>query len=148
MVREDRKSRRRKRKFFQCIEHAVGIKAGGAQISSERDAYALAAELRQSADLTDIDEIAFIDVPARYGLRHYLEVDVEEVVSMSTAREKDGYSAPESICAEFDVPESRLWIGRTRRLDEIKASFEACGRTLQSVGTLRKWTIFRDAMTR
>jgi len=123
---------------------AVGIKAGGAHVSSERDDFVLAAELRNSADFSDIEEIVFIDVPARYGLRHYLGINVEEATSTPTIREKDGYSPPEPVCAELASPEHKLWLGRTKRLGEIETSFAQCKHRLENIGTVRKWTLLRS----
>jgi 4-amino-4-deoxy-L-arabinose transferase-like glycosyltransferase len=123
---------------------AIALKGGGSLLHGEGDAHRLALELRQAADLSTVDEVAFVDIPARYGLKHYLHLDVEQIESHPGALGSEGYSAPESLCHELHMPERVLLVTPLRKLDELVPYFADCDRRIEQVGTLRRWALFRS----
>lgn len=123
---------------------AVALKGGGALLSLDGDAARLADEIRAAVDLSTVDEVVFVDVPARYGLKHYLKMNVEQVESHPGAIGPAGYSAPELLCNELDTPEPMLLIAPLNRLDGVLAQFATCPHRVERLGNLRKWALFRS----
>ena len=123
---------------------AIALKAAGPWVPFEGDASRLADELRQTVDLSTVDEIVFVDAPARYGLKHYLRMNVEQAESHTGAVGPGGYSAPEPLCQELAMPERMLLIVPARRLDGVLAQFELCQHRVERIGTLRQWVLFRS----
>jgi 4-amino-4-deoxy-L-arabinose transferase-like glycosyltransferase len=122
---------------------AVSLKGVGALVHADGDAHRLATELRQQVDLATLDEIVFVDTPVRYGLKHYTGMTVEQVESYPGAIGPEGYVAAETLCQELATDERQLLIVPTRTLDEIRNRAASCPRTLERVGTLRRWTLLR-----
>ena len=122
---------------------AIGLKGGGALIHSDGDACRLAEELRQAVDLSAIDELVFVDVPARYGLKHYLKLNVEQVESRPGTIGPPGYASPELLCQELAMPERMLLIVPARRLDDVQAAWGKCEGRIERIASLRRWVLFR-----
>ena len=122
---------------------AIAFKGGGALWALDGDSYRLAEEIRAAVDLSTVDEFAFVDVPARYGLKHYLKMNVEQLESHAGAIGPAGYSAPEPLCSELDMPERLLLIAPLNRLDGVLAQFATCPHRIERLGNLRKWALFR-----
>lgn len=123
---------------------AMAFKSAGPLLSLDGDSYRLAGEIRAAVDLATVDEVVFVDVPARYGLKHYLKMNVEQVESHPGAIGPAGYSAPELLCSELDAPERMLLIAPLNRLDGVLEQFEACPHRVERLGNLRKWALFRS----
>jgi len=123
---------------------AIGLKLGAAQLHPSGDAHELASELREAVDLDSIDEIVFVDVPARYGLKHYLGMTVEQAESYPGSVGPPGYSPPEPLCQELATPDRLLLIAPARRLGPVEAALRDCPHALDRVGMLRQWALFRS----
>lgn len=122
----------------------IALKYAAAQLHPSGDAHALASELREAVDLGTVDEIVFVDVPARYGLKHYLGMTVEQLESFAGSIGPPGYSPPEPLCQELATPERLLIIAPARRLGPIEAELGKCPHPLERLGTLRQWALFRS----
>jgi len=123
---------------------AIGIKAAGTLWHSEDDARALAMEFREAVDLSTVDEIVFVDIPAHYGLRHYLGLTVEQAESYEGSIGPPGYAPPESLCQELATPDRLLLVAPARRLDPVEQQFRACPHRIERLATLRQWVLFRS----
>ena len=121
----------------------MSLKGVGALANADGDAHRLATELRQQVDLATLDDIVFVDTPVRYGLKHYTGVTVEQVESYPGAIGPEGYVTAETLCQELATGERHLLIVPTRTLEQIQGRVARCPRTLERVGTLRKWTLLR-----
>ena len=55
----------------------------------------------------------------------------------------EGYVAAETLCHELATGERHLLIVPTRTLDEIQNRTDSCPRSLERVGSLRRWTLLR-----
>jgi 4-amino-4-deoxy-L-arabinose transferase-like glycosyltransferase len=123
---------------------AVSLKLTGAFVHPDEDARRLAGELSEIVPMSSIDEVVFVDVPARYGLKHYLGKTVEQVESYPGALGPEGYAPPDQVCDELDTNERLLLIAPARRLAGLDRQVAECQHLIEPVGTLRKWVLFRN----
>jgi 4-amino-4-deoxy-L-arabinose transferase-like glycosyltransferase len=121
---------------------ALAVKLGGAFLHPDEDARRLARDLSQTVDMASVDEVVFVDVPARYGLRHYLGKPVEQVESYPGAIGPEGYAPPDLLCDELDTGERLLLVAPARRLAGLEGQVAGCRHLIRPVGTLRKWALF------
>lgn len=135
--------RRAHRAIILAAFVAIGIKGVGALAHLDGDASRLADEFRATVDMSNVGEVVFVDVPARYGLKHYLGINVEQTESRPGALGPAGYAAPETLCQELDLPEHQLLVVPARRADEVMATLTSCPHRVEPAGTLRKWALFR-----
>jgi 4-amino-4-deoxy-L-arabinose transferase-like glycosyltransferase len=122
---------------------AIGIKLAGAFVHTDADAHQLAADLRAVVPLGDVQEVVFVDTPARYGLRHYLGLDVAEAQSAPVARGAPVFSPPVTVCEMVQGPRTLLLLAPAARLDEVTAALAACPARVEVVGSLRRWSVLR-----
>ena len=123
---------------------AISLKLAGAFVHPDEDSRRLASELSDKVPMAEIDEVVFVDVPARYGLKHYLGKDIEQVESYPGAIGPAGYAPPEQICHELDTDERLLLIAPAKRLAGLETQVASCRHLIEPVGTLRKWALFRN----
>jgi len=123
---------------------AISLKLAGAFVHPDEDARHLASELSDKVPMADIDEVVFVDVPARYGLKHYLGKEIEQVESYPGAIGPAGYAPPDQICDELDTDERLLLIAPAKRLEGLEEQVEHCRHLIEPVGTLRKWVLLRN----
>jgi 4-amino-4-deoxy-L-arabinose transferase-like glycosyltransferase len=123
---------------------AVALKGVAAYLPSEDDAHDLAVELRQRIDLAGIDELVFVDTAARYGLKHYIGLDVEQIETKPGTIGTGGYSPPEPLCAELATPDGLLLFVPERRLAAFDEAVTGCPHRIERLGSLRKWVLFRS----
>jgi len=123
---------------------AIMVKLAGALVHPDADARRLASELSGKVSMAEIDEIVFVDVPARYGLKHYLGKEVEQVESYPGAIGPAGYAPPEQLCDELNADEQLLLIAPARRIEGLEAQVRECRHLIEPVGMLRKWVLFRN----
>jgi len=120
---------------------AVGIKGAAALAHPDRDAHRLAVELEQTVELDRVDEIVFVDMPARYGLRLYLGLEIEQVETAPGKVAPQGYVPPPLLCDELEAGERLLVIAYADRLDDLRQHLESCPEQLTAIATLRDWTV-------
>jgi len=125
---------------------AVSLKLAGAFMHPDEDARRLAGELSEAVAMETIDEVVFVDVPARYGLKHYLHKEVEQVESSPGAIGPEGYAPPDQLCDELATDERLLLIAPARRLEGLEDQVAECRHLIEPVGSLRKWVLFRNVL--
>jgi len=121
----------------------VGVKGAVARVRSDHDAQVLAVDLARAVDLSRVDEVIFVDVTARYGLRHYLGMNIEQVESRPGTVAASGYAAPEPLCHELDTPTRKLLVLPTWNVETILTQAQACRHHVERVGQLRRWVLYR-----
>jgi 4-amino-4-deoxy-L-arabinose transferase-like glycosyltransferase len=107
----------------------VGLKAVAAYYPAplERDARAFAARLSSLVPLQNFDEIAFVDTPM-YGLRLYLEINVERVALQPAEGPFASLTTPETLCHELRERERTLYlVHNDHRHAEFERTLRACG---------------------
>jgi 4-amino-4-deoxy-L-arabinose transferase len=92
----------------------VGIKGIAAYFpgSADHDARSFAARLTQAAALEDIDEIAFIDATPFYGLKLYLDRNVEQVALHAPPTPFAAFTSPQLLCDELRERERTVYLVR------------------------------------
>jgi 4-amino-4-deoxy-L-arabinose transferase-like glycosyltransferase len=129
--------------FALALSVAIAVKGAGACWYPDQDAYRLAAELREQVDLSGIDELVFVDIPARYGLKHYTGLSVEEAETHPGAVAPEGYAPAEPLCHELATKERLLLIAPLRNARDVEAHIERCPAQVERAGTLRRWVLLR-----
>lgn len=107
--------------FALCAWATLALAAKGAStgLESSKDARALAAEVAQLAP--DATRLVFVDVSARYGLRFYLNLPVEQVGSTTehvpTAHGQRGHL----LCEELNLSSELAVVGQGTLLGDAAA---------------------------
>jgi len=127
-----------------AVALAVCLKGGGSLWHPYEDGHRVANELRQHADLSGVDAIDFVDIPARYALKHYTGIDVRQVESQPGAAGDEGYAAASPLCDELDSGERLLLFVPARRFDEILPRIRQCREGVERLATLDKWVLLRS----
>lgn len=123
----------------------IGLKAAAAGWPSPNDGRRLAAELRAATDLAAVDEIVFVDGRAKYTLRHYLGIDVEQAESEAGLLRPRGYVPPDLLCAELSEPTRAIIVVPRSRVDAVEPYFSRCAHRLTHLGPLRNWELYAKA---
>lgn len=121
----------------------VALKLAGTFVHTDTDAHALAADLAAVADLADVDDIVFVDAQARYGLKHYLGLNVVEAEYGTGDVGGPAYAPAMRLCDLLRAPQRLLLLVPEKRLAPFASELAACRARAQQVGSLRKWAIFR-----
>jgi hypothetical protein len=121
----------------------IATKFGVAQFHPDSDARRLAEELQQRLDVTSVDEVVFVDTKVRYGLKHYLDLELEQAESHTNTLWTDGYMPAEALCHELDEPDGQLIVTPRTRGDAVESRILECGLQVERLGTMRKWALLR-----
>ncbi|MCM2310864.1 MAG: glycosyltransferase family 39 protein [Steroidobacteraceae bacterium] len=106
----------------------LALKATAAYWPHDRDARLMAAQIREVVDLHDIEEIAFFDMRAFFGLTMYLDVHAESVRVGGPDRPHSRQLATEDdLCAELGERERNVFAMKRARASQFSASVTACG---------------------
>jgi 4-amino-4-deoxy-L-arabinose transferase len=127
-----------------AVAVAVCLKGGGSLWHPYEDGHKVATELRQHADLSGVDAIDFVDMPARYALKHYTGIDVRQVESRPGSAGNEGYAAASPLCDELGSGERLLLFVPARRFDEIFPRIEQCREGVERLASLDKWVLLRS----
>ena len=104
------------------------LKGASGSVSHDRDARQMAAAIREAVDLGDIDEIAFIDMRAFFGLTLYLDVDVESVrIGGEERPHSRRVPTEQDLCSELAEGERSLYAIKRRRVPDFPSAVAACG---------------------
>jgi hypothetical protein len=104
------------------------LKGGLGYWTHDRDAREMAAEIREAVNMRDIDEIAFIDMRAFFGLTLYLDIATESVrIDGQLHTHPTLLPTDQELCAELAEPERRLLALKRGRVGDIVAAISACG---------------------
>jgi 4-amino-4-deoxy-L-arabinose transferase len=114
----------------------VVLKGVLAHWPSDRDARAIAEQLRGIADLGQYEGIVFVGMRPYYGLNVYLDTPVEGVDIGERRFDYSRFVAQEDLCAEFAAPERNLYGIKTRHAPRFVAAAAACGHPLTARGVI------------
>ena len=120
----------------------IGIKGAAAYYPgySGHDARSFAASLSTAVDLRNVDEVAFVDATPFYGLRLYLDRNVEQVALERPAAPFAAIASPQLLCDELHERERALYLVRPHERQQFERAVRACGahRTTE-VGQVQKF---------
>jgi 4-amino-4-deoxy-L-arabinose transferase len=122
---------------------AVCLKGLGGLWHPYEDGHKVATDLRQYADLSQVEAIDFVDVPARYALKHYTGIDVRQVESQPGAAGSEGYAAASPLCDELSGEARLLLLVPAKRYEEILPRIERCPESVERLATVDKWVLLR-----
>jgi hypothetical protein len=106
----------------------LALKATAAYWPQDRDARLMAAQIREVVDLHGIEEIAFFDMRAFFGLTMYLDVHAESVRLGGPDRPHSRQIASEDdLCAELGEHERNVFAMKRARASQFSAAVSACG---------------------
>lgn len=104
------------------------LKGVAAIVTTDRDARAMAAQISEAIDTHEIEEIAFFDTRAFFGLTMYLDVRAESVRIGGPKRPHSRQLATEDeLCAELDEQERNVFALKRARAQLFTAAVSACG---------------------
>jgi hypothetical protein len=88
----------------------------------------MAAQIRETLDLHGVDEIAFYDMRAFFGLTMYLDVRAESVRIGGPGRPHSRQLATEDeLCDELDEQEHNVFALKRARVQQFTAAVSDCG---------------------
>jgi 4-amino-4-deoxy-L-arabinose transferase len=106
----------------------LALKGTASLVTTDRDARLMAAQVRETLDLHDIDEITFFDTRAFFGLTFYLDVRTESVRMGGPERPHSRQlAAMEDLCAELGEQERSVFAVKRSRAPSFVAGVSACG---------------------
>jgi len=106
----------------------LALKGTAAFVRTDRDARRMAAQIHEVVDTHQIDEIAFFDMRAFFGLTMYLDVRAESVRLGGPDRPHSRQLATEDeLCAELDERERNVFALKRARGQHFTAAVTACG---------------------
>jgi 4-amino-4-deoxy-L-arabinose transferase-like glycosyltransferase len=105
----------------------LALKGTASYLPTDRDARQMAEEIRASVELEGIDEIAFIDMRAFFGLTLYLDLKAESVHVGGANRPHSRLLQAEELCAELAEREHDLYALKRDRMRKFLDAVAACG---------------------
>jgi 4-amino-4-deoxy-L-arabinose transferase len=106
----------------------LALKGTAACITTDRDARQMAAQIRETIDLHDVEEIAFFDIRAFFGLTMYLDVRAESVRIGGPSRPHSRQLATEDeLCDELGEREHNVFAVKRARAQQFTDAVSACG---------------------
>ena len=106
----------------------LALKGALAWLPVDRDARRMAQQIAHVVDLHDIDEIAFLDMRAFFGLGLYLDLRVESVRLGGRQRPLSRLLPTEDhLCDELDEQEVNIYAIKRERLTRLAGSLTTCG---------------------
>jgi 4-amino-4-deoxy-L-arabinose transferase len=106
----------------------LALKGTAAYVPSDRNAREMADQIRRAVDLEGIEEIAFIDMRAFFGLTLYLDIQAESVRIGGDSRPHSTLlPTQEDLCAELGEQERDLYALKRRAAPQFGVSVAACG---------------------
>jgi hypothetical protein len=105
----------------------------------DRDARQMAAQIRAAVDTHGIEEIAFLNMPAFFGLTMYLDVRVESVRLGGPERPHSRrIASADELCAELGERERNLYALKRAREGRFTTAIAACGPyQVRQIGSFR-----------
>jgi 4-amino-4-deoxy-L-arabinose transferase len=106
----------------------LALKGAAAYMPYDRDARLMAAQVREVVDVHGIEEIAFFNMPAFFGLTMYLDVRAESVRMGGPARPHSRQIATgDELCAELGERERNVYALKRAHEARFTAAVAACG---------------------
>jgi 4-amino-4-deoxy-L-arabinose transferase len=114
----------------------VATKGAVAYYPADRDARAMAEQLRPVVQRLGIEELAFVGMRPFYGLTLYLETEVEGVHFEGNGLEYSKFLSEETLCHELGARERNLFVVKRSRTAPFVAAVARCSeRTALEVGS-------------
>jgi 4-amino-4-deoxy-L-arabinose transferase len=104
----------------------VGLKGAAAFWPADNDARAMARMIDEVIEPHSIEEIAFVDMRGFYGLRLYLDVDIESVHTGGRGRAHSRFIAEEDLCEEIAEHENNVYAIKEGRAASFVGSVAEC----------------------
>lgn len=105
----------------------VFLKGASGYWPTDRDARQMASQIRAAVDLTDIDEIVFIDMRAFFGLTLYLDLEAESVrIGVERAHSR-WVPTEQDLCSELAEKERSLFAVKRTRASRFPVAVADCG---------------------
>jgi 4-amino-4-deoxy-L-arabinose transferase len=120
-----------KRRLLQVAAAAlvviVFLKGASGYWPVDRDARQMASQIRAAVDLTDIDEIVFIDMRAFFGLTLYLDLEAESVRIGVERPHSRWVPTEQDLCSELAEKERSLFAVKRTRASRFPVAVADCG---------------------
>jgi 4-amino-4-deoxy-L-arabinose transferase len=114
----------------------LGIKGAVAFYPANRDARAMAQQLRPVVQRLAVEEFAFVGMRPFYGLTLYLDTEVEGVHLEGNGLEYSKFLSEETLCHELGTRERNLFVVKRSRAAPFLATVGHCSeRTVHEVGS-------------
>jgi 4-amino-4-deoxy-L-arabinose transferase-like glycosyltransferase len=114
----------------------LATKGAVAYYPADRDARAMAEQLRPVVQRLNIEEIAFVGMRPFYGLALYLDTEVEGVHFEGSGLEYSQLLAEETLCQELGARQRNLFVVKRSRTAPFLAVVARCTeRTAREVGS-------------
>jgi len=105
----------------------VFLKGASGYWPVDRDARQMASQIRAAVDLTDVDEIVFIDMRAFFGLSLYLDLEAESVRIGVERPHSRWVPTEQDLCSELAEKERSLFAVKRTRAPRFPAAVADCG---------------------
>jgi 4-amino-4-deoxy-L-arabinose transferase len=106
----------------------LAVKGYAGYVRHDRDARWMAEQVRELIDVHDVEEIAFVDMRAFFGLSMYLDVRTESVRIGGPERPHSRQLASEDeLCAELEEREAVVFALKREHSAQFGAAVTACG---------------------
>jgi 4-amino-4-deoxy-L-arabinose transferase len=113
----------------------LAVKGAVAYYPVDRDARAMAEQLRPVVQRLGVEEIAFVGMRPFYGLTLYLDTEVEGVHLEGSGLRYSQFLSEETLCEELGTRERNLFVVKRRRTAPFLAAVARCSeRTASEVG--------------
>jgi 4-amino-4-deoxy-L-arabinose transferase-like glycosyltransferase len=113
----------------------LAVKGAVAYYPVDRDARAMAEQLRPVVQRLGVEEIAFVGMRPFYGLTLYLDTEVEGVHLEGSGLRYSQFLAEETLCEELGTRERNLFAVKRSRTAPFLAAVARCSeRTVSEVG--------------
>ena len=120
----------RRLRMIAAVTAAVllALKGIAAYLPTDRDARRMADQIRAAVDLEGVDEIAFIDMRAFFGLTLYLDLRTESVrIGGKNRPHATLLATQEDLCTELTEREHDLYALKRSNTERFLGSVSACG---------------------
>jgi hypothetical protein len=106
----------------------LALKGVAAHVTTDRDARRMADQITQVVDLHGIDEIAFFDMRAFFGLTLYLDVRVESVRMDEPGHAHSRFlPSAELLCHELSEQEASVFALKRGDVGHFRSAVSVCG---------------------
>ena len=114
----------------------LAAKGAVAYYPADRDARAMAQQLRPVVQGLGIEELAFVGMRPFYGLTLYLDIEVEGVHFEGSGLEYSQFLSEEALCQELGARERNLFVVKRSRTAPFLGAVARCSeRTAYEVGS-------------
>lgn len=114
----------------------LAFKAVLAYIPHDRDARALAEQVRTVIHPGQVNRLAFIDMKPFYGLNLYLDHNSEEVLSSARSSPYLAYASIDALCSELSEHDNDVYFVKHHHTPKFEAASHACSAPVVKIGSV------------